>query len=154
MDLDQDDAVARGLRRYVRLVAEALGVGAEASIIQFDDPVSVYLALDRCSPQHPDQDLALLWDERQGWALGVENMVSADVLVLGCLTAEVLPSPSTVADYVAAACRGDGFGTAVPDATLPDAEGLAARLADYVSQVHDSGSSWLVPPGSKLASGR
>ena len=74
MDLDQDGAAARGLRRYVHLVAEAVGVGEEASTIQFDDPVSAYLALDRCSPQHPDQDLALLWDERQGWALGVVSL--------------------------------------------------------------------------------
>jgi hypothetical protein len=154
MDLDQDDAAARGLRRYVHLVAEAVGVGAEASTIQFDDPVSAYLALDRCSPQHPDQDLALLWDERQGWALGVESAVSADVRVLGFLTLDVLPSPSTVADYVAAACRGDGFGAAVPDATLPDAEGLAERLADYVDQVPGLRFSWLVPPGSRLPSGR
>jgi hypothetical protein len=162
--LDPDGAAARGLRRYVRLVAEAIGVGAEASTIQLDEPVSVYLALDRCSPRHPDQDLALLWDERRGWALGVESVASADVLVLGFLADELLPSPSTVADYVAAACRDEGFGAALPDETLrdetppdetlPDAKSLAGRLADYANQVHDLRFSWSVSPGSRSPSGK
>jgi hypothetical protein len=151
MDLDHDSAAARGLRRYVQLIAEAVGVGAEASTIQLDDPVSAYLALDRCSPRHPDQDLALLWDERHGWALGMESTVSADLLVLGFLPAEV-PPPRTVADYVAAACRGDGFGATRPRAPRPEADDLADLLDGYAGQVHDSRFSWLVPPRSTLPS--
>jgi hypothetical protein len=154
MDLDHDGAAARGLRRYVRLVAEAVGVGAEASTLQLDEPVSVYLALDRCSPQHPDQDLALLWSERDGWALGLESMVNADVLVQGFLGAEVLPPPRTVADYVARACRGEGFGVARSCAARPDPDELFERLADYADQVHDSRFSWVVSPRSTLPSGR
>jgi hypothetical protein len=152
MDLDHDGAAARGLRRYVRLVAEAVGVGVEASTLQLDDPLSVYLALDRCSAGHPDQDLALLWGERHGWALGVETAVSADVLVLGFLTPEVLPPPGVVADYVATACRGDGFGAPQAFVTHLDPEDLAERLVDYADQVHDLRFSWLLSPRSTLPS--
>jgi hypothetical protein len=154
MDLDHDGAAARGLRRYVRLVAEAVGVGAEASTLQLDDPVSVYLALDRCSPRHPGQDLALLWSERHGWALGVESVVTSDVLVLGFLAAELLPPPRTVADYVTEACQGGGFGAARPCPVRPAANELAERLAGYADQVHDSRFSWLLTPRSTLPSGR
>jgi hypothetical protein len=153
MELDRDGAEARGLRRYVRLVAEAVGVGAEASTLQLDDPLSVYLALERCSPRHPDRDLALLWGERHGWSLGVETTISADVLVLGFLAGEVLPPPHTVADYVAAACRDDEFGASVPRVTPLSPEEMSARLVEYADQVYDSRFSWLVSPRATLPSG-
>ncbi|HVV24041.1 MAG TPA: DUF6292 family protein [Pseudonocardiaceae bacterium] len=135
MDLDGHSAPARGLRRYVRLAAEAIGVGAEASVVQFDDPISAYLALDRCHSAYPDRDLALLWDERCGWALGVEASDGPRVDVLGYLATDLLPPPRVVAAYVETACRtGDAGQSAAPSF---GADGLVARLADYAEPFHE-----------------
>lgn len=143
MDLDSDGGAARGLRHYVRLVAEAIGVGSEASVLQLHDPVSAYLALDRRVPGHGGQDLALLWDERVGWALGVETEGSADVGVLGYLAVDVLPAPWLVAEYVQRACRGEGTGyPAVPRLEVVD---LAHRLAAYAERVRRRSGSRLGP---------
>lgn len=135
MDLDVQGAPARGLRRYVRLVAEAIGVGTEASTVQFDHPVSVYLALDRRHPTFPDRDLALLWDERFGWALGAEADSSADVQVVGYLAVDVLPLPEIVAKYVETACRTGDRG--VPVAPTFDPVDLVSQLIGYATRGRD-----------------
>lgn len=134
MNLDGEGVAARGLRRYVGLVAEAIGVGSEASILQFDDPVSVYLALDRCVAAHPDRDVALLWDELHGWALAVE-LDGADVRVLGYLDGELLPEPRAVARFVERACRDEGIGVPEPPSHRAEPD-LAGRLADYAERIH------------------
>jgi hypothetical protein len=135
LDLDGEGVAARGLRRYVRLVAEAVGVGFEASTWQFHDPVSAYLALERGVPVHPGADLALLWHERHGWALGVELRSGADVDVLGYLAVDVLPPPRLVADYVDRACQGEGTGQLTAPRFV--AADLADRLAAYAEPVYD-----------------
>jgi hypothetical protein len=142
MDIDRDSAAARGLRRYVRLVADAIGVGPAASSVQLDDPVSVYLALDRCPDEYPEHDLALLWDERRGWALAIEVPGSVEVTVLGYLTDTLLPAPRVVADHVTQACSGGGFGNPRPYRFTSDAD-LADRLAACADRAHDtSGYPW------------
>jgi hypothetical protein len=140
VDLDSDSKAAHGLRRYVRLVAEAIGIGAEASTIQFDHPVSVYLALDRCFTEPTEHDLALLWHERHGWSLAAEVNGETDLHVLGYLAFGVLPSPRAVAGYVDRACRGEGAGTAAPPSAAFDVADLAGRLADYAEQIRDTPS--------------
>lgn len=134
MDLDGDGVVARGLRRYVLLVAEALGVGAEASVLQLHDPVSVYLASDRSVPGHGDWDLALLWDERHGWALGVETDGGAEVGVIDHMVTDVLPAPRVVADFVDRARQGGETGRPVPPWFAADDVG--DRLAGYADCGH------------------
>jgi len=131
MNLDWDEMAARGLRCYVRLVAEAIGVSDEASLVQLDEPVCVYLALDRCPVCYPNSDLALVWDERHGWALALESVGCAR---LGWLDAGPLPAPRTVAAYVATACAGSGFGPAAPESGKLS-RGLAARLALYAEPI-------------------
>jgi hypothetical protein len=138
MNLDGEGLTARGLRRYVRLVAEAVGVGYEASLLQLDEPVSVYLALDRCSATQPDDDLALLWDEHHGWALAAEDDSGADLRVLGYLGTDLLPAPCVVGRYVDQACDdGDCGQSAVPSFESSTATDLAARLTEYAERIYD-----------------
>ena len=149
MDLDGEGAAARGLHRYVRLVAEAVGVGAEASVVQLHDPVGAYLALDRCHPAYPGQDLALLWDERHGWALGVETNGGVEVRVLSCLAVELLPAPRLVGKFVDWACRRAETPAPPSFEALAVAE-LTERLAAYAKplrhiNIHEPGGGLRVP---------
>ena len=133
MNLDWDDPAARGLRCYVRLVAEEIGVGDEASLVQLDEPVCAYLALDFCPADRPENYFALVWDERHGWALALEESGGTRLTSLGCLDAGRLPTPRMVAAYVCAACAGGGFGPPAPiGAEVPP--DLSSRLALYAEQ--------------------
>ncbi|HEX4723454.1 MAG TPA: DUF6292 family protein [Pseudonocardiaceae bacterium] len=141
MNLDRESAAARGLRRYVELVAEAVGIGADASATQFDDPVNVYLPLERCATAYPEHDLALIWDERYGWMLAIEVPGTVQLTVLGYLADTLLPTPPVVAEYVTRACSGAGFGQARPERhARPTDDDLADRLAAYAGRVY--GASW------------
>jgi hypothetical protein len=139
MNLDRESAAARGLRRYVGLVADAVGIGAAASAVQLDEPVNVYLPLERCIAEYPEHDLALLWDERYGWMLAIEVPGTTQLTVLGYLTDTLLPPPRVVADYVTRACSGAGLGQPRPEQPADDAD-LADRLATYADRVR--GASW------------
>jgi hypothetical protein len=130
MYLDRDGIAARGLLRYVGLVAEAVGVGPESSITQLDDPVSVYVALDRRAERFPHRDLALLWDERFGWALALEVPGGARLTRLGYLAiADRLPEPRMVARFVDAACTTGHLGAPEPAPPPDGAADLLGRLA-------------------------
>ena len=74
MDLEPDAGVTCGLRRYVRLVAEALGLSGEEWTVLLDNPVTVYLAIEQRLPACPDRDVALLWHEHHGWSLALETL--------------------------------------------------------------------------------
>lgn len=142
MDLDHESATARGLRRYVGLVADAVGVSAAAAAVQLDDPVNVYLPLQRCVDGYPDHDLALLWDERCGWLLAVEVPGTVRLTLLGYLAGTLLPAPHVVADYVTRAGAGRGFGAALPQRATDEAD-LAGRLAAYADHRQRSAWSWI-----------
>ena len=70
---------------YMGAVAQQLGVGIESVTVDLDPPTSAYIALDGQAPGHPDGELALLWDERHGWAAAVEANGGDEVIVLGYL---------------------------------------------------------------------
>jgi len=133
MNLEWDDTAARGLRRYVRMVAEAIGLGAESSLVQLEDPICAYVALDRCPAGYPGHDFALLWDERHGWALALEAPGGTRLEPLGYLAAGLLPVPLVVAAYVNAACAGCGFGPAAP--VSDETTDLAGRLESFADPV-------------------
>ncbi|MFI9818044.1 DUF6292 family protein [Saccharothrix variisporea] len=97
---DQQAAVHL-LHGYLTDVAAALGVGPESCTVDQDTPVSAYLALDTHLPTHPDRDLALLWDERTGWAAAVETHSGEDLIVVDHLDdPDLLPPPHRVARFV------------------------------------------------------
>lgn len=98
-----DDTFARELREYVTAVARALGLGPESTMVDATVPASAYLALDGSPPAFPDRDLALLWDERDGWSAVAETRGGED-LVLGRPDPAhgVRPAPDVLAAFVRA----------------------------------------------------
>ena len=75
--------------------------GAESYTIDWDTPVSAYLALDERLPQYPDRDLALLWHEQHGWSAAVDTSCGEDLLVIGYLGGPaVAPRAGTVRRFV------------------------------------------------------
>jgi hypothetical protein len=119
MDLDVHGAPAHGLRRYLTLVAQLVGAGAEACSIQFDSPIGAYIAVDQRLSGFPRRDVALLWDEAYGWALAIETHSGADLMVLG---------------YLRRAVTGGGAGLPTPP-DLRSRDNLPGRLATYAEQV-------------------
>ncbi|MGH3861159.1 DUF6292 family protein [Actinokineospora sp.] len=130
MEADLDDALARGLREYVR---RALGLRGNSFYLQAERPASVYLALDGRLPRFPDRDVALLWDEECGWAAAVETHSGEDLIVVAYLGQDVLPTPALVAAWVARLRRGDAVGSIRP-VRLRSADAdddLAGQLAAF-----------------------
>ncbi len=92
----------RGLAAYVRAVATALGVPAEATGFEISDTVTVYLGLPDRFADAPNRDLMLVWNERDGWLVAVENQPREPIQVIGYLGGhDILPHPHTVARFVA-----------------------------------------------------
>jgi len=139
MDMDAYDAWAVGLRRYLTLVAQAVGVGTEACSVHLGSPADAYIALDTRVSVFPARDAALLWDERHGWALAVETHGGADLMVVGYLGVDLLPSPRVVADYVTRAAQGGATGQPDPPWLVsgPAAAVTRARLAEYAGHAVD-----------------
>lgn len=100
LELDFDDSVARGLRRYVQLVSRSVGLRGECSYTQADEVAHAYIALDGSLPSFPDHDVALLWDEAHGWSAAVEHRSGGDPQVVARLAGDVLPAPEAVATWV------------------------------------------------------
>ncbi|CAL9540259.1 hypothetical protein SUDANB95_04182 [Actinosynnema sp. ALI-1.44] len=100
MSWDFEEAATRALREYVRRVTEALGLSGECSLVQAERPASAYVAVDGHLPGFPDRDLALVWDERDGWAAAVETHGGEDLVVRARLGGDVLPPPDVVAAWL------------------------------------------------------
>ena len=137
MDMDFDDSVPRALRRYVRLVSEALGLHGESSYVQADESITAYLALDRRLDRFPERDLALLWDEDHGWSAAIETHSGEDLLVIAYFGRDVVPPPAAVAAWADGIARRAHLPTTAADPVpAPPAEDdLAERLAAYAVPV-------------------
>ncbi|MEU4768402.1 DUF6292 family protein [Actinosynnema sp. NPDC023794] len=133
MELDFDDALTWGLRGYVRLVTEELGLTGECSYVHADRPAGAYLALDGRLPGFPERDVALLWDEEHGWSAAVETHSGEDVIVQARFGPDVVPPPSAVARWVRGLFRGERM--PLPRAGEPhDApDDLLRRLVPYTA---------------------
>ena len=131
MDIDFDDSMPRALRRYVRLVSEALGLHGESSYVQADESVTAYIALDRRLDRFPERDLALLWDEDHGWSAAIETHSGEDLLVIAYFGRDRVPPPAAVAAW-ADELASRGAADPVP---APRAEGSLAKLAVYAVPV-------------------
>ncbi len=125
--IDRDHGLRGGLTGYLAAVSAAVGVGEESCTVDIDAPASAYVALDVRLPRHPGRDMALLWDERHGWAFAMETHSGEDLLVLAYLGGELVPSPARVRGFVAAVrLAGGGSGEPVP----PDLRGDRGELLD------------------------
>jgi hypothetical protein len=81
-------------------VAEELGIDDAGQFVQFDAPVAAYVPLDIRLPRFPSHDVALVWDEECGWALGIETDAGTPIALLSYLGGDMLPAPRTVAQFV------------------------------------------------------
>lgn len=122
------------LRAYVTAVAHALGIGEESTMIDAAAPASAYLALDGRLPSHPDRELALVWDERHGWAAAVETHSGEDLLLLAYLDPRhgLVPAPHIPAEFVTALRHGHLAGQ-------PDPPDLATPSRRHTSELLASG---------------
>ncbi|MFC3456325.1 DUF6292 family protein [Amycolatopsis speibonae] len=132
MDLDEEAAPARGLRRYVERVGAAVGAGADLVVWMLDVPAAAYLPLAGRLPGFPGVDLALVWDEQVGWAAAIEADSGFDLIEVSYLAGDVLPEPAQVARFVAALLGGGRPGQPgrVVLRAVEDAD-LDRRLARY-----------------------
>jgi uncharacterized protein DUF6292 len=99
MNLDCHSASARGLRRYVRLVAEALAPQVERTAVHWVDPVRATVALSGRLHWFPGRPLALTWDEHYGWAMVLAACAAGGLTVLRYLGPDILPPPREVATF-------------------------------------------------------
>lgn len=99
MDVDIDPALAKGLRRYVDQIAEALALTGRPYRVDLDRPMNAYVALDTRLSSFPEYDIALLWNEQHGWAGALETGTNSELTVLAYLGKPLLPSPHAVAQF-------------------------------------------------------
>ena len=129
--VDWNYTLERGLHRYLRLVAEAMGLPGNAYYVQSHPRAEAYLPLDHRLPAFPDHDAALVWDEYRGWALAVE--LDRDLLIAGYLpTPETVPQPRVVTEFAKSVSDGGSPGTAEP-ARTDTPQAVLTRLAAYAS---------------------
>lgn len=131
MELESWSRPARGLRRYVQLVAEEIGCSGDAFWVQLESPVSAYLPMEDQLPRYPNRDLALLWDERHGWCLAVETASGEDLIVVSYFGHSHVPPPRVVAAFVAQLLSGGAAGQSEPPAFGTTPADLGAALGRY-----------------------
>ncbi len=129
--MDCTSAPARGLRRYVRLVAVALGAGVRRSAVDWGHPVGAHLALDGRLRWFPARDVALCWDATEGWTMVLTATARGSRTVLRYLGDDPLPRPAAVAAFSARMFRDEFTGQAEPPPLVTGERELAARLAGY-----------------------
>ncbi|MFK0247173.1 DUF6292 family protein [Amycolatopsis azurea] len=116
---------------YLADVTGALGIGLESCSVDYDSPVSVYVALDGRIPGHPGREVALLWDEVHGWAIAVETHSGEDLIVLRYLGGETIaPTAAQVARFVQAHREGDRHVGRLTPPSLRDATGQVFATRD------------------------
>ncbi|MEU3622848.1 hypothetical protein BS329_09420 [Amycolatopsis coloradensis] len=131
------EAVIRGLHRYVRSVINELGIRGDAFYAQLEPTAGAYIALDRRLPDHPDQDVALVWDERYGWSVALETNSSEDLVMVAYHGLEILPSPAAVAAFTREvwATENASRSSAAPAGIRENDVTLAERLTGYLRPV-------------------
>jgi hypothetical protein len=122
-------ALSQALADYVRQVAAAIGVPGDAVGYEVSDTATAYLGLAQRSPQYSTRDLMLVWDERLGWYVGVETLPDETPLVLSYLGGDAVPSPVTVARFVAEVVGGRRADRLRPVLPRVDRITLAGRMA-------------------------
>ncbi|WP_447002222.1 DUF6292 family protein [Saccharothrix isguenensis] len=128
-----NDFLVRALRGYAQSVTRELGLSPECSYVQAEGPATMFLELDRRLPAFPDREVALLWDERSGWAAAVETHSGEDLIVQAWFGSDLLPGPRAVARWVDALLRGDRHPDAGYGSTGQAHADLTRRLVPYAT---------------------
>ncbi|QYN26574.1 hypothetical protein K1T34_48770 [Amycolatopsis sp. DSM 110486] len=101
-----------------------MGVGEESCTTDVNPPFSAYIALETRLPQHPDRDVALLWDEHHGWAVAIETHSGEDLFIVAYAGVQLVPEPARLSRFLAELSGGD-----VPVlTTAPELGGPEERL--------------------------
>lgn len=130
MDIYGWDAAESALQAYVAVVADALGVPPESTCAMIGSPASAYIALEDHLPGFPDRDLALIWEDTQGWAAAIETHSGEDVIVVAYLGKEVVPPPGEVVTFLRNLLADAQPGQLEPPNFAPCAD-LTQRLATH-----------------------
>lgn len=115
------------LRDYVHRVSVAIGVGWESCAVDTSSPATGYIAVDWRLPGHADRDVAVLWDETQGWSVAIETHSGEDLIVVALLGGSLTPAPSVVAGFLAKVREGALTSSGAPVVPLPRPD-LTVRL--------------------------
>lgn len=124
-----DATVGLGFSRYIQRVAERVGAGIDQWCCRGEHPMEAYIALNRSLPRFPGREVALLWEETCGWALAVETRSGEDLIVLGYLGEDAVPTPEAVAAFGASVVTSGSRWTT--DRPLADSEKAARTLRRY-----------------------
>ena len=114
MNTDPFGRPARGLGRYVRAVADELGLPPVCATYELDVPTTAYIALEHRSRRYRGHELMLVWHEEHGWAVAVETDPGDPSIVLAYVGGRVLPRPDVLAASVRALLVGGAAGRADP----------------------------------------
>lgn len=120
--------LSRRLAAYIRQVALALGVPADATAYEVGDTATAHLGLDQRCAARPDHDLILAWDERLGWYVATAPITKAPA-VIAYLNGDIVPPPTTVAGFVADVLASRGGSRVRPVQPSADRDVLAAKLS-------------------------
>jgi hypothetical protein len=122
----------QGFRGYVQVIANELGVRPE-DVRHGPRPLaSACLALRERLPGFARRDVAVVWDARHGWAVGVETSSGEDLIMLAYLGENLLPEPSEVVVFVKTLLTGQRSGQLKPPIVRSCDPG--DRLASYVER--------------------
>lgn len=121
--------ISAGLARYVRAVAEQVGVPAEGTEFEVSDTATAYLGLEG-----PGPDLMLLWNERRGWSIAVETGPAERPIVVAHFGSPLVPSPEEVARFVRDVLAGGPGGPEPEFGPEQDRRALAERLSAYLDE--------------------
>jgi hypothetical protein len=132
MNLDCQSAAARGLRRYVRLVADALEPAVDRTAVHWIHPVRAEIALSGRLHWFPGRPVALTWDERDGWAIVLARCTTGSLTVLRYLGHDILPAPQAVATF-SGKVFGDQFAGQYEPPRWGRPDDLTERLAGYAA---------------------
>ncbi|MFI7680922.1 DUF6292 family protein [Actinophytocola sp. NPDC049390] len=119
------------LADYVRQVAVAVGVSADAVSHEVTDTATAYIPLDRRSATQPEHDLMLVWDELLGWYVAAETAPTETPVVIGYLVGELVPPPSVVARFAAEVAEGGDVDRIRPVPPTIERAVLAERMAAH-----------------------
>lgn len=125
----EPSGLASALAAYTYLVAEQVGVPADAVTHEVTDTATAYLGLTARTADLPQRDLMLVWDERLGWYIAVEPRGNDQPPVICHLGGHIAPPPATVARFVTDVVSGHRRGQLSPVPRRLDRTTLAARMA-------------------------
>lgn len=99
MALHGRESVESELHAYVTAIAEYFGVPPDQTSCEAEGLATAYIGFGPCLPDFPQRDLALVWDERLGWAAAVQT-ASGELIAFSYLASSPVPHVNVVTSFV------------------------------------------------------